>query len=248
MQTYYDVLDVPIGGSQDDVRRAYRRLLTRVHPDRSYHDNDSVAFNPARDLDAARVKLLNKAYDVLANPHARRRYDDYLAQHLWGAGAGVPARRLSVVSLSGHGGGVAGVVEAVMRTMSDVSTSRPTHATVYAAAAAAAGGGAPAVAKGSHLARSSQQANPMTRALGTCIGGGGGATPAAAAPPSSPPPPSSIVHAAALAVPQPHGEGASVRPARSAPQSAAPAVPAAEEEVSLPHRVRVVLQHLVIRA
>lgn len=80
MQTYYDVLGVPVSATQAEIRNAHRKLLTRVHPDRCYHDNDSAIYNPSEELDQARLMVLEKAYNTLSNPEQRRLYDAYLTQ------------------------------------------------------------------------------------------------------------------------------------------------------------------------
>lgn len=82
MQTLYDVLGVPVSATQGVVHDAYRRLLLRFHPDRCYHDNDSAVYNPSAELDEARMRVLDKAYEVLSNPKKRRLYDAYLAHKL----------------------------------------------------------------------------------------------------------------------------------------------------------------------
>jgi curved DNA-binding protein len=61
---YYEVLGVPRDASQDDVRRAYRRLARKYHPDLN------------QDTDAEeRFKELGEAYEVLSDPDKRERYD-----------------------------------------------------------------------------------------------------------------------------------------------------------------------------
>jgi curved DNA-binding protein len=61
---YYDVLGVPRDASQDDVRRAYRKLAREYHPD----------LNSEADAEE-RFKELGEAYEVLSDPDKRERYD-----------------------------------------------------------------------------------------------------------------------------------------------------------------------------
>jgi molecular chaperone DnaJ len=63
MRDYYDVLGVSPDAGADEIKRAYRQLARRYHPDIS-GDDRAVAF-----LEAAR------AYEVLTDPWRRRSYD-----------------------------------------------------------------------------------------------------------------------------------------------------------------------------
>lgn len=63
---YYDVLDIGRDASQDDVRRAFRRLARQYHPDVSTDDSA-----------ATRFKEINEAYEVLGDPEKRRQYDQW---------------------------------------------------------------------------------------------------------------------------------------------------------------------------
>ena len=70
---YYEVLGVPRDATQDDVKRAYRQLARRYHPDVS------------KDPDAeARFKELGEAYAVLKDTEKRAAYDQVGSQ--WKAG------------------------------------------------------------------------------------------------------------------------------------------------------------------
>ena len=63
MRDYYDVLGVSPDAGADEIKRAYRQLARRYHPDIS-GDDRAVAF-----VEAAR------AYEVLTDPRRRRSYD-----------------------------------------------------------------------------------------------------------------------------------------------------------------------------
>jgi molecular chaperone DnaJ len=61
---YYEVLGVARGASDEEVKRAYRRLAQRWHPD--------VNTEPGADT---RFKEINEAYQVLSDPQRRQAYD-----------------------------------------------------------------------------------------------------------------------------------------------------------------------------
>jgi DnaJ-class molecular chaperone len=65
---YYEVLGIPRTASADEIKKAYRRLARRHHPDA----------NPA-DKSAERFKALNEANAVLSDPEKRERYDQQFA-------------------------------------------------------------------------------------------------------------------------------------------------------------------------
>lgn len=60
---YYDLLEIQPTASAEEVRRAYRRRIAEVHPDKPHVGNPELA----RSLDEAR--------SVLLDPVARARYD-----------------------------------------------------------------------------------------------------------------------------------------------------------------------------
>lgn len=63
---YYDVLGVAKDASPDDVKKAYRRLARKHHPDVS------------KEADAEdKFKAINEAYKVLSDPERRSQYDEY---------------------------------------------------------------------------------------------------------------------------------------------------------------------------
>ncbi|GAB4818131.1 hypothetical protein N2152v2_005177 [Parachlorella kessleri] len=67
---YYDVLGVSRGSAtDDDIKRAYRKLALKLHPDK----------NKARGADEA-FKLVSKAFSCLSDPEKRRHYDQYGAE------------------------------------------------------------------------------------------------------------------------------------------------------------------------
>src|SRR5438105_11204585 len=62
---YYKVLNVPRGASADDIKKAFRKLARKHHPD----------VNPGDKKSEAKFKEINEAYEVLSDPDKRRKYD-----------------------------------------------------------------------------------------------------------------------------------------------------------------------------
>jgi DnaJ-class molecular chaperone len=74
---YYDVLGVSRGASEDEVKKAYRKLARENHPDR----------NPGDKQAEARFKEIQDAYDVLSDKAKREQYDRF---GFTGPGSGFP--------------------------------------------------------------------------------------------------------------------------------------------------------------
>ena len=74
----YVVLGLPHGASESDIKRAYRRLARRYHPD----------INPGDRTAEARFRQILEAYETLMDPERRSRYDS-------GSGDATGARRSS---------------------------------------------------------------------------------------------------------------------------------------------------------
>lgn len=65
---YYEVLGVPKDASDNDIKKAYRKLALKWHPDKN-PDNKEEAEN--------RFKEIGEAYAVLSDKDKRKRYDKY---------------------------------------------------------------------------------------------------------------------------------------------------------------------------
>jgi molecular chaperone DnaJ len=64
---YYQTLGVKRGAGEDDIRKAYRRLARKFHPD----------LNPGDKAAEERFKQLQEAYDILSDTKKRKMYDQY---------------------------------------------------------------------------------------------------------------------------------------------------------------------------
>jgi molecular chaperone DnaJ len=75
---YYEVLGVAKGATEKELKKAYRKLAIKYHPDKNPDDKDAEA----------KFKEAAEAYEVLNNPDKRARYDQYGHAGLEGGGFG----------------------------------------------------------------------------------------------------------------------------------------------------------------
>ncbi|MGB8516965.1 MAG: DnaJ domain-containing protein [Gallionella sp.] len=64
MENLYNILGVAPNASSDDIKKRYRSLAMRFHPDRNSDENAAVRFN-----------AIQQAYEVLADDKHRVEYD-----------------------------------------------------------------------------------------------------------------------------------------------------------------------------
>src|SRR2546425_8832393 len=64
---YYETLHVQRTASADDIRKSYRKLARKYHPD----------LNPGDKAAEERFKNVQEAYDILSDPKKRQMYDQY---------------------------------------------------------------------------------------------------------------------------------------------------------------------------
>jgi molecular chaperone DnaJ len=94
MADYYDILGVSKGASDDEIKKAYRKLAHKHHPDKQGGDEK-------------KFKEINQAYQVLSDKSKREQYDRF-GKTFDGAGAGQGAGGFSGFDFSGFDFGGAG--------------------------------------------------------------------------------------------------------------------------------------------
>src|SRR3954468_13850954 len=77
---YYAVLGVPASATQEEVKKQYRKLASKHHPDKNQNDPKA----------AERFKEISEAYQVLGDAEKRKQYDQM--RQFGGFGGGMGAR------------------------------------------------------------------------------------------------------------------------------------------------------------
>jgi curved DNA-binding protein len=64
---YYKILEIPKSASEDEIKKAYRKLARKYHPDLSPNNKEAEK----------KFKEINEANEVLSDPEKRKKYDTY---------------------------------------------------------------------------------------------------------------------------------------------------------------------------
>ncbi|XP_008797219.2 dnaJ protein ERDJ3B isoform X1 [Phoenix dactylifera] len=112
-KNYYDVLQVPKGASEEQIKRSYRKLALKYHPDK----------NPGNEEANKRFAEINNAYEVLSDREKRSIYDRYgeegVKQHANSGGRG-GGMNIQDIFNNFFGGGMAEEEEEVIAKGDDV--------------------------------------------------------------------------------------------------------------------------------
>ncbi len=75
-EDYYDILGIAKGASSDEIKKAYRKMALKYHPDK----------NPDNKEAENKFKKAAEAYEILSNPEKKSRYDQFGHQAFEGGG------------------------------------------------------------------------------------------------------------------------------------------------------------------
>ncbi len=111
----YELLGLPRGASQDDIRKAHRRQVRQHHPDA----------NPEDPRAEEHFKQIQQAYEVLSDPQKRREYDEgFRTPSKGGSSSGRPRARRGAGRRTGGGSTSTGDLSDLLSRLADLSSDR----------------------------------------------------------------------------------------------------------------------------
>src|SRR3954465_8308300 len=94
---YYEILGVARGAGEIEIKKAYRQMALKYHPDK----------NPGNKEAEEKFKEAAEAYDVLSTPEKKQRYDQFGHQGVNGAG-GYGGGNMNMEDIFSHFGDIFG--------------------------------------------------------------------------------------------------------------------------------------------